>query len=200
MTTIAVIGLTMDTSVVIVAASRLGFAVARDGVLPWSDWIGRVTSDGQPKNAITVIYASSAIILCSILPSQVAFTSLVSASTIPTIAAYGLISLLRLTRTPNHFQSSRFHLGRFAKPFYVCSMLSNGLIFAATISPFKFPVDSSHFNFACLIFGVVTIFGIVSWYIIPKEEWLSKKRLSQAFEAVDHTLVARSEGKAVDNT
>jgi translation initiation factor 5B len=108
--------------------------VARDGVLPQSDWIGRVTSDGQPKNAVMVIYIFSAMILCSILPSQVAFTSLVSASTIPTIAAYGLISLLRLTRTPNHFQSSRFHLGRFAKPFYVCSILSNGLIFVVRLS------------------------------------------------------------------
>jgi amino acid transporter len=106
------------------------FAVARDGVLPLSGWISRVTSDGQPKNAVTVIYIFAAVILCSILPSQVAFTSLVSASAIPTIAAYGLIPLLRLTMTPNHFQWSHFHLGRFAKPFYVCAVLFNGLLFA----------------------------------------------------------------------
>jgi amino acid transporter len=104
--------------------------VARDGVLPLSGWIGRVTSDGQPKNAVTVIYVFGAVILCTILPSQVAFTSLVSAGAIPTIAAYGLIPLLRFTMTPNHFQSSHFRLGRFAKPFYVCAVLFNGLVFA----------------------------------------------------------------------
>lgn len=104
--------------------------MARDGVLPGSKWIGRVDSKGQPKNAVTVIYIFGAIILCSILPSQVAFTSLVSAGGIPTIAAYGLIPLLRLIMTPNEFKSSHFHLGKLAKPFYVCAVLFNGLIFA----------------------------------------------------------------------
>lgn len=112
------------------ASSRLIFAVARDGVLPGSKWIGHVDSDGQPKNAVTVIYIFGAILLCTILPSQVAFTSLVSAGAIPTIAAYGLIPLLRLIMTPNDFRSSHFRLGKFAKPFYVCAVLFNGLIFA----------------------------------------------------------------------
>lgn len=125
-----------NTSVAIVAASRLVFAVARDGVLPLSSWIGRVNSDGQPKNAVTVIYVFGAVILCTILPSQVAFTSLVSAGGIPTIAAYGLIPLLRLTMTPNEFQSSHFRLGKFAKPFYVCAVLFNGLIFAVRMQYF----------------------------------------------------------------
>ena len=123
-----------NTSVAIVASSRLVFAVARDGVLPLSSWIGRVNSDGQPKNAVTVIYIFGAVILCTILPSQVAFTSLVSAGAVPTIAAYGLIPLLRLTMTPNHFHSSHFRLGRFAKPFYVCAVLFNGLIFAVCVT------------------------------------------------------------------
>jgi len=178
MTIIAVINLIMNSTVAIVAASRLVFAVARDGVLPLSGWIGRVTSDGQPKNAVTVIYVFAATILCTILPSQVAFTSLVSASAVPTVAAYGLIPLLRLTMTPNHFQSSHFRLGKFAKPFYVCAVLFNGLIVAAMISPFLFPVDANNFNFACVIFGAATIFGIVSWYLTPEEKCLSKKQVA----------------------
>jgi translation initiation factor 5B len=60
----------------------------------------------------------------------VAFTSLVSAGAVPTIAAYGLIALLRLTMTPNHFRSSHFRLGKYAKPFYVCAALFNALVFA----------------------------------------------------------------------
>ena len=82
---------------------------------------------------MTVIYIFGALILCTILPSQVAFTSLVSAGAVPTIAAYGLISLLRLTMTPNHFQSSHFRLGIFAKPFYVAAVLFNGLIVSVGI-------------------------------------------------------------------
>ena len=119
-----------------VAASRLIFAVARDGVLPLSGWIGRVNADGQPQNAVTVMFVFAAVLLCSILPSQVAFTSLISAGGVPTIAAYGLIALLRLTFTPHAFKTSHFYLGRWARPMYLSTVLFNGLIFAVRFVPF----------------------------------------------------------------
>lgn len=122
-----------STSVAIVAASRLIFAVARDGVLPLSDWIGRVDHSRQPRNAVTIMYIFGACILCTILPSQVAFTSLISAGGIPTTAAYGLIALLRLTMTPNEFKTSHFYLGSWRIPFYLAAVLFNGLIFAVCL-------------------------------------------------------------------
>ena len=95
-----------NTSLAITAASRLVFAVARDGILPGSKWIGKVDEKGQPRNAIIFIgvvrppffftrviaqaFGSlqiAGILLCTILPSTVAFTSLVSAGGVPTIAA-----------------------------------------------------------------------------------------------------------------
>ncbi|KAJ3827809.1 amino acid transporter [Lentinula raphanica] len=185
MTIIAVIGLILNTSVAIVAASRLVFAVARDGVLPLSRWIGQVTAEGQPRNAVTVLYIFGASILCTILPSSVAFTSLVSAAGVPTIAAYGLIALLRFTMTPNYFRSSRFFLGRFAKVFYVCAFLFNGLVFAVMISPFYFPVDAGTFDFACVIFGTVTILGIISWSVVPEEKWLRREQILQALNTTN---------------
>ena len=89
-------GTSQDSSVCIVSASRLIFAVARDGVLPMSEWIAQVNSAGQPTNAITVVYVLVAITLCAMLPSQVAFLSLVSASTLLLIASYSLICFLWL--------------------------------------------------------------------------------------------------------
>lgn len=93
-----------------------------------SGWIGQVDAAGQPKHAVTVIYVFAATLLCTILPSQVAFTSLVSAGGVPTIAAYGLISLLRLTQTPNSFKGSHFYLGTYRRVFYAIAVLFNGLI------------------------------------------------------------------------
>ncbi|KAG5352000.1 hypothetical protein C0989_004247 [Termitomyces sp. Mn162] len=185
MTIIAALGLIMNTSIAIVAASRLVFAVARDGVLPLSGWIGKVDSLGQPRHAITVIYIFGACILCTILPSQVAFTSLVSAGGVPTIAAYGLISLLRLTMTPGRFKSSYFYLGKFAIPFYICAAVFNAIVFSVMISPFFFPVTAETFNFACVIFGAVTIFGIISWWLTPEDKWLRREFVLKALEDLD---------------
>jgi translation initiation factor 5B len=185
MTIIAVLGLIINTSVAIVAASRLVFAVARDGVLPMSHWIGQVDAQGQPKNAVTVIYVFGATILCAILPSQVAFFSLVSAGGVPTIAAYGLIALLRFTMTPDNFKSSHFYLGRWRKPFYFVSIFWNALIVAVMISPLFFPVTAENFNFAIVIFGSITLFGILSWYFTPAEKWLRREQILQALHASD---------------
>ncbi|KAH6915473.1 hypothetical protein BKA70DRAFT_1420426 [Coprinopsis sp. MPI-PUGE-AT-0042] len=185
MTALAAFGLILNTAVAIVAASRLVFAVARDGVLPWSGWIGRVNEDGQPKNAVTVIHIFGSIILCSILPSQVAFYSLVSAGGVPTVAAYGLIALLRLTMTPDSFRGSYFYLKGFRKPFYFVTVLWNGLLVSVCLSPFFFPVTSETFNFACVIFGAVTLFGIISWYLTPEDRWLRREGLMQAFESAN---------------
>ena len=122
-----------NTSIAIVAASRLIFAVARDGVLPLSGWIGTVTEDKQPRNAVRVMYVFGAVLLCVILPSNVAFTSLISAGAVPTIAAYGLIALLRLTMTRNGFRSSHYHLGKIAPLLYLIVVLYQGLVFAVCL-------------------------------------------------------------------
>jgi translation initiation factor 5B len=122
-----------NTSIAVVASSRLVFAVARDGVLPLSGWIGRVTPNGQPKNAVTVIFVFAAALLCTILPSAVAFTSLVSAGTVPCITSYSLVALLRLTQTPHSFKSSRLYLGRWARPMYLSAVLFNGLVVAVRL-------------------------------------------------------------------
>ena len=95
-----------------------------------SGWIGQVDKHGQPKHAVTVIYIFSAAMLCTILPSQVAFTSLISAANVPAIAAYGLIALLRLIMTPDSFKSSYFFLGRYRRIYYFVTALFNGLLVA----------------------------------------------------------------------
>ena len=124
-----------NTSIAVVASSRLIFAVARDGVFPLSGWIGRVNADRQPRNAVTVMFVFAAVLLCTILPSQVAFTSLISAGGVPTIAAYGLIALLRLAFTPHAFKTSHFYLGRWARPMYLSTVLFNGLVFSVRFVP-----------------------------------------------------------------
>jgi len=97
-----------------VASSRLIWAVARDGVLPFSGWISQVSDKKEPKNAVTVMLGTAALLLCTILPSPVAFSSLVSAAGVPTITAYALICCKflrkRVTATQDTNGSSRTYL------------------------------------------------------------------------------------------
>ena len=85
MNAVVILGLIFNITVAGVASSRLIWAVARDGVLPFSGWISKVSEKKEPKNAVIVMHAVAALLLCTILASPVAFASLVSAAGVPTI-------------------------------------------------------------------------------------------------------------------
>ncbi|KAL6410599.1 amino acid transporter [Ilyonectria robusta] len=184
MNIICIVALWFNTAIAVLAASRLVFAVARDGVLPFSPWVSRVV-DGQPRNAVIVVWVVASIITCTILPSSVAFTSLVSAAGVPSAAAYGLICLGRLFLTPNRFPKPAWSLGRLSKPFQAIAVLWNGWVVAVLFSPYAFPVQGSTLNYAPVIMAIVTIFALLSWWLIPAEEWLPSQRIQATLEAPD---------------
>jgi len=151
------------------------FAVARDGVLPMSGWIGQVDDAGQPRHAVTVMYIFAATLLCTILPSQVAFFSLISAGAVPTIAAYGLIALLRLTLTPNNFKNSYFFLGRYRKLCYVVVAVFNALVVSVSsehilmyLSDFWFRLCYLRFSFPSTV--RISILCVFFFLFVPKYE------------------------------
>ena len=72
-TIISMIGAILNTSISMVAVSRLVFAIARDSVFPFSDVLCRVSRSKQPHNAVIFIAVIAALLLCTQLPSQVAF-------------------------------------------------------------------------------------------------------------------------------
>jgi translation initiation factor 5B len=71
------------------------------------------------------------------------------------------------------------------------------------LSPFFFPVSAETFNFvscsffsalllnihcdfqACVIFGTITIFGVLTWYFTPADKWLRRDQILQALQAAD---------------
>ncbi|KAJ5214533.1 hypothetical protein N7449_001702 [Penicillium cf. viridicatum] len=182
MNVLSVVALWLNTAIAITVASRLVFAVARDGVLPLSGWVSRVSAEGQPRNAVLVVWGVAAVITCTILPSAVAFTSLVSAAGVPSAAAYGLISLGRLTLTSGEKLEAKWSLGRLSKPFQFISVLWNGWVVAVLFSPYSFPVEASTLNYAPIILGIVTIFALISWFFTPATAWVPRGRLSRPIE------------------
>ena len=114
-------------------------------MLPFSGWVSKVHS-GQPRNAVIVVWGTAALITCTLLPSTVAFTSLVSAAGVPSAAAYGLICLGRLFCTPKRFPKPQWSLGRWSKPFQLIGVFWNGWVVAVLFSPYEWPVTGANLN------------------------------------------------------
>ena len=134
-----------SASASIVAASRLVYAIARDGPIPLHSWVSRVSKSHMPYNAVTAVFTFCAVLLCTALPSPVAFTSLISACNLMILSPYGLIALLRLTITPDKFNRSRFSLERYVGKFryliYAITVIFDVLLFA--VSPQTFAISQT---------------------------------------------------------
>lgn len=170
MTVVTVLASFSAQCVSIVAASRLIYAIARDGVLPFSSWIGRLDpKTKQPANSITFLGVVAAILLCSILPSSLAFQSLVSAAGVPTIASWGLISFGLCFFTKN--LKPKYSLGVFSKPFQFISFVWNTFLTAILLTPQEFPVTSQNLNYSPIILGIVSLFAVIAYFVISEDRW-----------------------------
>lgn len=185
-------GALQNTAIAIVAASRLVFAVARDGVLPFSAWVARVSAGGQPVNAVMVVWGVAAIITCTILPSSVAFTSLVSAAGVPSAAAYGLICFGRVFITPTRFPKPRWSLGRLSRPFQFVGIFWNGWVVAVLFSPYVFPVTGQNLNYAPIIMAIVTVFALLCYWLMPEDDWLPSRRIGALLVPEQETAEANA--------
>lgn len=62
---------------------------------------------------------------------------------------------------------------------------------AVLFSPIEWPVNSQTFNYSPVIFGAITIFGFVTWWITPEDRWLPAARLGKLKE-IEEEINARN--------
>ncbi|PTU22036.1 hypothetical protein P175DRAFT_0435488 [Aspergillus ochraceoroseus IBT 24754] len=187
-TVVAMIGAILNTSISLVAVSRLVFAIARDSVFPYSDWLRRVSKDKQPHNAVIFISVCAALLLCTQLPSQVAFSSLTSTSAAGSIAAYGILGFGRAFITRKKFQPEFWDLGRFGVICAIVTFIWNSFAFAVLCAPQygdgMIDKDSTLFNYAIVIMAGITVIALEEWWRKSRDDWfgnLKEKETGDSF-------------------
>lgn len=199
MTIISMVGAILNTSISLVAVSRLVFAVARDGVFPCSDILSRVSKSKQPHNAVIFIATIAALLLCTQLPSQVAFYSLISTSAAGSIAAYGLVGIGRAVITRKTFRPGFWDMGRFGVVAAVITFIWNGFAFSVLCAPqysdSLINQDSGLFNYAIVIMGGVTILAMAEWWRKSGKDWFQHLEVANLGSETD---VSIQRGEKVD--
>ncbi|KAL1979811.1 hypothetical protein VTN96DRAFT_5097 [Rasamsonia emersonii] len=174
-TIVSMIGAILNTSISLVAVSRLVFAIARDSVFPFSDVLCRVSKSKQPHNAVIFIATIAALLLCTQLPSQVAFASLTSTSAAGSIAAYALVGFGRAFVSHKTFQPGFWDLGRFGVLMAIVTFIWNGFAFAVLCAPqysdSAIDQDAGLLNYAIVIMAGITIIALEEWWRKSKRVW-----------------------------
>ncbi|OJJ42676.1 hypothetical protein ASPZODRAFT_76203 [Penicilliopsis zonata CBS 506.65] len=200
-TVVAMVGAILNTSISLVAVSRLVFAISRDSVFPFSNVLCRVSASRQPRNAVVFISICAALLLCTQLPSQVAFASLTSTSAAGSIAAYGLVGLGRALLTRKTFRPSFWALGRFGVLSAVVTFLWNGFAFAVLCAPqygdAAISAEPSLFNYSIVIMAGITVIALEEWWRKSRDDWFGNLKDDQSYAASEQTVSPKTDGVTV---
>ncbi|KAL1597332.1 hypothetical protein SLS60_008916 [Paraconiothyrium brasiliense] len=147
------------------STSRVLWAFARDGAMPWSKTWARVsTRFGIPFNAQLLVTAANAALGCIYLGSSTAFNAMLgSAVTINNIAYFIPILTNMLTGRRNMYKGA-FHMGKWG--WLVNGVTICWLTFAIVFFSFPYakPVTVQAMNYTCVVVGSLPILIIGWWF------------------------------------
>ncbi|KAI8375006.1 amino acid/polyamine transporter I [Choanephora cucurbitarum] len=157
---------------VIVGSSRQTYAFARDGAMPFSKWLMKLTKSKVPANAVWFNIIFSAILGIPYMFSDVAYETIVSVNTIAASISYFIPIWLRITMARKRFQKGPFHMGAFSIPCGIIACLWIILTSCLFVLPTQWPVTASNMNFAVIPFAF--IIGLASLvYAISGRRWFT---------------------------
>ncbi|KAG2207222.1 hypothetical protein INT47_012275 [Mucor saturninus] len=158
-------------SALTLGSSRMVYAFARDGAMPFSRWLSVINKSTQtPIYAVWANIIFAAVVGLLYIVNTTAFNAIVSINTIASSLAYFIPIALRLTVARKKFKRGPFHLGPFSDiiNFISCFwILFTSVLF---LCPTEYPVTASNMNYASVIFVAVMICS-VSYYYLRAKEW-----------------------------
>lgn len=149
------VGLFMTGSASMTVATRLAFAMARDGALPLSRYIRRLPrwSDSPVYSVALVFVIVTVFLLTSLGNDPAALASIVNPYFAYMQLAFAAPLILRVTVARKTFRRGPFHLGRFSEPLAWVAVVwllgTSGIYFW----PLFGPVEVANMNWNVVAFG-----------------------------------------------
>ncbi|KIW56965.1 hypothetical protein PV05_05576 [Exophiala xenobiotica] len=159
--------ITLNVVGVYITAGRTLWTLARDRATPFPTFLSKVSPRlGMPMNATIVCGIFATVLGCIYVGSTTAFNAFVGSYVLMSSASYLAAILPHLLTGRKNIVYGPFRLKGwlgYAMNFVGCGyMLAWFVIYSF---PFALPVDAQNMNYACLIWGGLTIFVAVWWFI-----------------------------------
>ncbi|WVO13740.1 hypothetical protein L204_101362 [Cryptococcus depauperatus] len=195
------------------ASSRMVYAFARDGGLPFSRIFSRMDRNGVPVHAVlfttvlfttvlfttvlftTVLFTTVLVIVfgCIYLGSSTALNAILSSSVVFLNVSYSIPILLVLVRgrhilQPPSLPEPTFTLGPILGP--LCNCVGLGFTILTTVFflfPPELPVSGTNMNYAVVVFGLIFIVSVITWIVDGRKNFIGPRDLGALLE------LARSE-------
>ncbi|CAM0140795.1 unnamed protein product [Umbelopsis sp. WA50703] len=158
-------------SALTLGSSRMVFAFARDGAMPWSKYLYRLNKwTHAPVYAVWGNIIFAAIVGLLYIINDTAFSAIVSVNTIASSLAYLIPITLKFTVARNKFKRGPFHLGPFSDVINFIAIVWIIFTSALFVCPTEAPVTALNMNYAIVVLSFV-IFLSVSYYMFSAKRW-----------------------------
>jgi len=186
---IIVIGLTSSIGVV-ASVSRLTWAFARDGGLPFSKFFAHIDNNHHvPFRAIGLVSATVVILSLINIASTTALTAMLALSTQTLYVSYMipiiLVVMKRFRKEPIAF--GPWTLGRWGMPVNIFAIAFGTFVIIFAPFPPILPVTADNMNYAGPVFGGLLVLLLIYWVISgrhtftgPLKELLEPRRRSSS--------------------
>ncbi|KAJ3282533.1 hypothetical protein HK104_010841 [Borealophlyctis nickersoniae] len=176
----------------IAANSRMFYAFARDGGLPYSAFWSKVDSrTGMP---IRLVWLSALLVIILAIPSMFSLAALSAVSGISIIGflvSYAIPIFLRVTIGAKTFVQSEFNCGRWTPVLGWIGVIWTALAFVVFNLPQLWPVNADNFSYTPAAVGFLLIFA-GGWWIIDARKWFK----GPIMEIAEEELAADATPKA----
>jgi choline transport protein len=199
MASITTIGLASNIGVV-ASVSRLTWAFARDGGLPYSEFFAHVDSKHHvPYRAIGLV--STTVVLLSLINigSSTALSAILALTTFSLYLSYLipiiLILIKRFNRSdPNPIKFGPWTLGRLGVWVNIYAVVFGILVCIFVPFPPIVPVTAVNMNYSGPVFGALMVFLIFDWVIRGRKKY--EGPLKELLEATQREERRREERRA----
>ncbi|KAI8146083.1 amino acid/metabolite permease [Fennellomyces sp. T-0311] len=162
----------------VIATSRVIFAFARDGALPFAKLWDTVNSHTQtPVNAVWLNVLGSALLGLLGFIDQAALDAVFNLASIGIYIAYGIPIFCRITIGRNRFEPGPFNLGRWSTLVGSIACAWIGFIVVSFLFPYEVPVTPTNMNYAVVVLGAIITFAGI-WFAVDARKWFRGPRIT----------------------
>ena len=171
-------------------SSRMTYAFARDGGLPFSRIFARVHPKlDVPLESLGLTILVVVVFGCIFLGSSSAFNAIVSASVVALGLTYGIPVAINVLRGRKMLPSTRYFqmpepLAWFANLLGIAYVILTTVLF---VFPPVLPVTGSNMNYCIVAFAIVIIISMIQWFVDGKKNYSGPKI------DIDHTILTATE-------
>ncbi|WBW75288.1 amino acid transmembrane transporter [Schizosaccharomyces osmophilus] len=185
---IAILSLTIFSTLMmgqssLIASSRIAYSYARDGILPFSGWIGKVNNQTKtPVNAVICNGIISICILFLLFAGDETSSAVFSVGAVAAFSAFTIPIFIRVfCMKDSEFHRGPWNLGRYSRPIGALACAFVALMIPVLCFPNDKNPSPKTMNWTCLVYGG-PIFLTLIWYAISARKWFKGPKASETFK------------------